>query len=186
MQVPIRVWERADGFSLADILVATALGTVMTVVSVPVASRMVESTQMITATRIVERELQTARLKAVSKNRPMRVRFNCPGPGQIRIVELTGVTSTDTASNRCDESAFPYPGPPDSDPATPANDGPIRRLPLLATVEGLDVQFSTRGTAMTVTGGTAKAIAGSASLTVTRQKDTTAVMINGLGRITIH
>jgi Tfp pilus assembly protein FimT len=177
--------RRAEGFSLADVVVATAIGAVMTAVSVPVASRMVESTQMATTTRIVERELQTARLKAVSKNRPMRVRFNCPAPGQVRIIEVTGVTATDSASNRCDESVFPYPGPADSNPATPAHDGPITRLPLLATVSGPDLQFSTRGTAMTLSGGTAKAIAGSTSLTLTRKTDTATVTINGLGRITI-
>ena len=77
------------------------------------------------ATRLVERELQTARLKAVSTNRRLRVRPNCPATGYIRTVEVLG-TAADTASGRCSQTTYPFP-PSDQDMITRPNfDGPVR------------------------------------------------------------
>src|SRR5581483_7584878 len=86
--------------------------------------------------RDVERELQFARLKAVTTNRPMRVRFDCPAPGQFRVVEVIGTPAapdpndSDTFLNRCNETQFPYSptGADQSRLTRPNNDGPIRRL----------------------------------------------------------
>ena len=89
------------------------------------------------ATREVERQLQTARLKAVSANRPLRVRFNFPAVWQLRIIEVTGVAATDLDGNRCDEARFPFHGPNDADPATPALDGPVRMLHFTITLTGV-------------------------------------------------
>ena len=77
--------------------------------SVPVMTDMTESTKLNEAARLVEREMQDARLKAVTVNRPLRVRLNCPSSGYIRTVEVLGTTA-DSASNRCLVSAYPFPG----------------------------------------------------------------------------
>ena len=50
----------------------------------------------------------------------MRVRFNCPSTGKFRILEVTGVATTDNATNRCDATAYPSPGPNDTLRSTPS------------------------------------------------------------------
>ena len=56
----------------------------------------------------------------------MRVRFNCPATGQMRVVEVTGNAAIDTAGDRCDLGAYPY---PDTDASTaPNNDGPVLQM----------------------------------------------------------
>ncbi|MBI4264802.1 MAG: hypothetical protein HY657_10530, partial [Acidobacteria bacterium] len=84
--------------------------------------------------REVERELQTARLKAVTANRPIRVRFNCPTTGQYRMVELIGTPSApnveddDDDLGRCQTSGYPYPAADMNRLTLPNHDGPVRQL----------------------------------------------------------
>ena len=58
----------------------------------------------------MERELQVARVKAVTANRPVRVLFNCPAAGQFRRVEMLGEPglpdSRDDQVTRCDRWCF--------------------------------------------------------------------------------
>jgi hypothetical protein len=138
------------------------------------------------ALREVERELQTARLKSVATNRPMRVRFNCPASGQFRMVEITGDSTTDLDANRCDAVRFPYPGPKDSNPATPEVDGPVRTLRQTITLSGTDIQFTSRGTAEQVVSGTAQEIAVPIAITVTQGSKSLQVFVNGLGKINVQ
>ena len=110
---------------------------------------MTASIKLNEAARMVEREMQDARLKAVSSNRVIRVRLNCPAAGYIRSVEVLG-TAADTAANRCTTSAYPFP-PADTDIMTRPNfDGPVRTLPGGATVTNQVLQFSPDGTAVNV------------------------------------
>ena len=108
----------AGGFSLLDLLLVISLVSIISGIAVPVATDAADGLRLSMATREVERQLQSARLRAVSANRPLLVRMNCPGIGQLRVVEVTGVATTDGDANRCDENSFPYPGPNDSDRAT--------------------------------------------------------------------
>ena len=66
----------------------------------PVMKDMTQSIKLSEASRLVEREMQDARLRAVNSNRVIRVRMNCPTVGYIRSVEVIG-TGADTAPNRC-------------------------------------------------------------------------------------
>src|ERR1044072_7940158 len=97
-------------------------------VAVPRINGMLQSQRAGNAARQVERELQSARLKAVSTSHPMRVKFNCPATGQFRLLEVTGVASTDAATNRCSATAFPFPGPADALRSTPSLDSPVQSL----------------------------------------------------------
>ena len=83
--------SRSDrGFSLIELLLTvTVLGTVIAM-AVPVMTDMTAAIKLNEAARLVERELQGARLKSVSVNRSLRVRLNCPGAGYIRRVEVIG------------------------------------------------------------------------------------------------
>lgn len=174
------------GFSLIELLAVMAFAAIIFAMAVPSLRRQLDSMRLGEATRTVERELQSARLRAVTSNRRLRVRPNCPAAGSLRMVEVLG-TAADTAANRCAYTAYPYP-PPDTDPVTVPNlDGPIRPIPWGATVTNTTIEFRPDGTAWSVDGtGTAQAIpAAGTQLTVTRNMQTKAISVNALGKIAI-
>jgi len=74
--------ERERGFSLMEIMMTTLLMGTMFPIALPAGKAALDSLELGNATRAIERELQTARMRAVSANRPMRVKFNCPADGQ--------------------------------------------------------------------------------------------------------
>jgi len=96
------------GFSLTELMVVVGVATTLMAMSVPIVSDITQSTKLNEAVRLVERELQDARLRAVNVNRPLRVRLNCPSSGYIRTVEYIGTTA-DSSSNRCLVSAYSFP-----------------------------------------------------------------------------
>lgn len=126
----------AAGFSIVDMLATIAIITTVAAIAVPSLVNTIDNQRLGMEVRNVEREMQLARLAAVTTNRPIRVRFNCPATGQYRRVELIG--SVDDPNNgddsdtqgarRCNYTYYPYPAA-DSDPITrPNNDGPIQKL----------------------------------------------------------
>jgi Tfp pilus assembly protein FimT len=145
--------------------------------------------------REVERELQTARLKSVTSNRPIRVRFNCPVAGQYRMVELIGATTVpvteDAALNRCQESVYPFPAA-DRNPMTLPNlDGPTRRLhQKLAFGTGTKtLEFWPNGTVHADTGATGawpELPTTGTAITVVMGTTTKSITVNGLGKIQIQ
>src|SRR6478736_8713115 len=113
------------GFTVVEMLMVVAMIGVLAAIGLPVMKDMTASIKLNEAARLVEREMQDARLKAVSSNRVIRVRLNCPATGYIRSVEVLG-TAADNASNRCLNNAYPFPAP-DTDIMTRPNfDGPVR------------------------------------------------------------
>jgi len=182
------------GFTLVDMLVViTVIGTV-SAIAVPSMMGAIERMRLGQSAREVERELQIAKSRAVAKGRPMRVRFDCPAAGQYRIVELIGSptlpAAADTATNRCSETNYPYPAA-DLDPTTRPNlDGPIRRL------DGA-VQFAAAQTIEFWPDGTAHVGSGAVSpwpliplagitISVARDGVTSAITVNGLGKIQLQ
>lgn len=158
----------------------------MAAVAVPRISSLIESQRARNAARAVERELQTARLKAVSSSHAMRVRFSCPSVGQLRRLEVTGVPTTDNASNRCDPAAFPFPGPNDMLQATPSFDSPVVYLPTGTSVSGTVTQFEfgPNGQVYAVSAaGVVTALTAPITVTVTRNGWSNGITINGFGRI---
>lgn len=104
---------RQRGFTLVELLVAAGVFIVAAAVAIPVLSRTLQLYRVGMAIREVERELQTARANAVTTNRPIRVRLNCPVAGQYRRVELIGDAwqplPEDVSLSRCGETAYSYP-----------------------------------------------------------------------------
>jgi len=168
------------------------LGIVMAA-AVPAIFDMTANMRVAQAARDVERELQTARLRAVSSNRPMRVRFNCPVAGQYRMVELIGSTSApdalDAPTSRCSETTYPYPAS-DNNPLTrPNNDGALRQLPVGVTFGSAQtIEFWPDGSAHLSTGTNPWPVvpAAGTSVTVTKGTVVKTVSINGLGKIQLQ
>jgi Tfp pilus assembly protein FimT len=178
-----------SGFTLVELLCMFAIALTLSAITVPAVGTFTKMRQAANAARLVERELQTARLKAVTISRSMRVRFDCPGAGQMRLLELTGVATTDSATNRCDPTAFPSPGPNDSLRATPAHDSPVVELPAGTTVTGgvAQFEFNPSGAVYAVaSNGTVSMIDTDVTLTVTRTGFSKTITVNGLGRVRLN
>jgi prepilin-type N-terminal cleavage/methylation domain-containing protein len=187
-------WQAQRGFTLIDMLVVVALVGIILAMAVPGITGSLDRMRLGQTAREVERELQGAKSRAVSKGRTIRVRFNCPGPGEYRAVEILGSpkapVAADNAGNRCDPVAYPFPAA-DNDPITRPNlDGPVRRLDS-AVQFGLmpRVEFRPDGTARydTGTGGEWPMIPTSGiSIRLDRGPKSSTILVNGLGKITLQ
>ena len=180
-----RYTSNETGSSLVDLVLVIALVSTVAAIAVPTATNATELMRLDAAVREVERELHSARLRAVSANRRLAVRLNCPVAGQLRMVELTGLPKVDSDVNRCDENSFPYPGPDDANPVTPAADGPIRRLHSSITLSGSDLVFSPDGTTQQLEGDNAVQIVEAVGIKVSRNRASSSILVNSLGKITI-
>ena len=177
--------RNARGFTVVEMLLVVTMIAVLAVIGLPVMKDMTQSIKLSEASRLVEREMQDARLKAVNSNRLIRVRPNCPTSGYIRSVEVLG-TAADTATNRCMTTAYPFP-PADNDIGTRPNfDGPVRVLPGGATVSDTVLQFSPDGTASEVINGVPTAIATPVTITITRDSKSKTVTVNNAGKIQLQ
>lgn len=188
--------KASGGFSLVDVLAVVAIIGILAGMAMPVMTNTLDGMRLDMALRDVERELQYARLKSVSSNRAMRVRFDCPVAAQMRVVELIGSPATpdarDTAADRCSETTYPtYAGGGDANILTrPNNDGPVRRLQPGATFAAVQtLEFRPNGTVHADAGtGTPWPVlpAAGATISVSRHGVTKTIGVNFLGRITIQ
>lgn len=174
-----------------ELLVTTALIAIISAMAVPLMTSASEQIVLGQAARQVERELQTARLRAVSANQAMRVRFDCPAAGQFRMTELVGTPSlpaaADVAANRCSMTDYPYPAL-DKNPITrPNNDGPLRRMDSTVSFQtATTIEFWPDGTAHTNTGGTNPwPVIGTAgtNIILLRKTKTKTILVNGIGKV---
>ena len=187
-------FREESGFSLIDMMVVVMLIGIVSAMAVPSIINTVDAVRLGQSARDVERELQTAKMRAVGKGRPMRVRFNCPVAGQYRMVELIGTATTyaaaDSAGDRCVETAYPFP-PADNDPVTRPNlDGPIRRIDPTVTFEvAPTIEFWPDGTAHYDTGGGGTwpliPVAG-VNVRLARNGRTSTITVNGLGKVQLQ
>ena len=192
--MPETGWRSQRGISLIDMLaVTTVLGIVMAI-SVPSLTATLDAARLGQSAREVERELQTAKSRAVGKGRAMRVRFNCPTAGKYRITELIGTVSVpvvaDAAADRCNSLIYPFPAV-DVNPITLPNlDGPVRQLDSSVAFGVVQtIEFWPDGTAHYAAGGAANPwplipVAG-VNLTLVRRNVTKTITVNGLGKIQI-
>jgi type II secretory pathway pseudopilin PulG len=192
----------ARGFSLIELLIVGGLVIVVSAIGFPALTGLRERMRLSQGMRDVEREIHQTRQKAVTNNRAMRIRFNCPAAGQYRAVELIGSVSAhaaaDSAAGRCNPVTYPYPAA-DRDPATRPNlDGPVRQLdPRLSFGAVQTIEFWPDGSAHVDT-GTAEwgllPVTGSAwtvthttyGLGGTPYTRTATLMVNGIGKIQIQ
>jgi prepilin-type N-terminal cleavage/methylation domain-containing protein len=177
------------GFTLLELLMVVAILGIISAIAIPFGLTMTEEMRLGASLREVEREMQTARLKAVTSNRTLQVRLNCPAAGQYRIVEVMN-NANDNTANRCSETAYPWRAARDNDPNTPDFDGPVRYLTNQVRFTATNVvvfQFAPTGTTFQIVSGNRQAIAGTGvNLTLAKGSHTGSVNVNGLGRIRIN
>lgn len=182
------------GFTLLEILIVVSLIGMVAAIALPSLTAAAERMKLGQATREVERELQTAKARAVGKRRPIRVRFDCPAAGSYRLVELIGTSAVpalgDSAADRCSEAAYPYPAP-DLDIVTRPNlDGPLRRLePTVAFVMAPTIEFWPDGTAHYDTGAGDPwpliPVIG-VNVRLAREGVVSTITVNGLGKVLLQ
>ena len=195
-----RLWSGAGGFSIVDMLATMAIMGTMAAIAIPMLSNSIENQRLGIELRNVEREIQLARLGAVSTNRPIRVRFNCPGTGYYRRVELIGTLDSpsqgDDADNqgarRCSTTYYPYPAA-DHDPLTrPNSDGPVMQLnPKVVFTSTQTLEFWPNGSVhIPPSGGgsgTWPPVGGNpVNLLLTKGSTTRSITVNGIGKLQIQ
>jgi type II secretion system protein H len=151
LALEVAVTRNARGFSLLEVLVVIAVIGTVAAISVPSTLGALRRYRLDGTSREVAAQIATARLQAVTTNRAMRVRLNCPAANQYRVVEVTGDAAIDSALDRCDTTAYAY---PDADPATrPDLDGPLRFMAQGTSFGAVqEIEISTRGRVMPLTG----------------------------------
>jgi prepilin-type N-terminal cleavage/methylation domain-containing protein len=170
------------GFSLIELLMVVAFIGTIAAIALPVMQDVSANIKLSEASRLVERELQNARLKAVSTNRLLRVRPNCPAAGYIRTVEVVDL-ATDNDAARCNPTTYPFPAPDENIITRPNFDGPVRTLPEGSTVTNAIIEFTPDGTARVVVAGTPTAIVAPVVITISRGGKSRSVTINGAGKV---
>ena len=182
------------GFTLVDLLAVVALVAIVSAIGLPSMLAARDRIRLGQAAREVEREIQTAKARSVSRSRPMRVRFNCPSVGEYRAVELIGTAAApvaaDAAAERCSSTEYPYP-PADLDPNTRPNlDGPIRTLDSsVAFTVSQTIEFRPDGTAYQDPGGGAAFTlipTTGINIRVARNGVTRTITVNGLGKVQLQ
>jgi len=186
--------RRQCGFTITELLASIGLFSIIAAIGVPMVLGSMDGMKLGAAARVVHGELQTARLKAVSANRPIRVRFNCPAAGQFRMVELIGTPAApdarDAAANRCSPTTYPYPVTNMNALTRPNHDGPVRLLGTgVSFVASQTVEFWPDGTAHADAGGGNPwpPIAGTGVTITVRYKSTDkSITVNGVGKVQIQ
>lgn len=184
MSIMFSALRNQRGFSLPELMLTVAVAGTLMAIAVPIAQDVTAAVKLGEAARLVERELQDARLRAVSSNRTLRVRTNCPTTGFVRTVEVLA-SAADTSTGRCSTATYPFPA--DQDLMTRPNyDGPLRVIPNEATVPTTDIQFLPDGTAQLVVSGVPQAMATPTTVTITRNNVSRTVTVNAAGKVQLQ
>ena len=177
-----------SGLTLVELMVWICLFTILSGMAVPGLFNVADSIRLGNSALTIERQLQTARLKAVSANRPVRVKYNCPTPGAFRMLEVIG-NASDTALDRCDAVKYPYPAPDANPVSVPNHDGPVQHLDKNVSFGAIPtLEFRPDGTVLLVdVAGVASPLPGGASaITVTKQLKVKTITVNSLGKIQLQ
>ncbi len=86
---------------MIELLVVMALIGILSAMGIPTLQEATRRNAVWTTSELIGSQIRQARLKAISRNKTFKVRFDCPSTGQFRILEVTGNTTIDNASNRC-------------------------------------------------------------------------------------
>jgi prepilin-type N-terminal cleavage/methylation domain-containing protein len=187
---PRRCGNTQSGYTLIDMMVTVLVMGIVMAMAAPGLRDFNSTFRLEQNSREVERVLQTARLKAVTANRPIRVRFNCPVAGSYRMVELLGTSSTplaaDSAADRCLTTSYPYPATDRNQMTLPNHDGPAQTLGTgVAFGAAKSLEFHSDGTVFQDEGSSAYVAVSATGTAITLTKGATVktIKVNGLGKI---
>jgi prepilin-type N-terminal cleavage/methylation domain-containing protein len=139
------------GFTLIETMVVVAIVAILGAIAAPTIGTTLRWQALNQSVQTVGFAMRGARHAAISKNRTVRVRFNCPAANQFRVVEFVGNPAIDDDPNRCSEAAYPFPNPAPGVP--PDIDGPVITLPPEAQFGALSsIQIDTGGRVQQLTG----------------------------------
>ena len=172
-----------SGFTLIEIVITlTVMTTLAGVASLTIPGAM-RRYALNTSAQTVATAIRSARYVAVSKNRTVRVRFDCPATDQFRVVEFVGTPAIDDAVDRCSETAYPY---PDTNPAVAPNvDGPVILLPRDGQFGSVpDLEIDTAGRVTPLNGcPTCVPLAPPAAVIIGNGYETTTITVSATGQV---
>jgi Tfp pilus assembly protein FimT len=134
------------GFTVIEVTIVAGVAMITLGLAAPSITSAIETYRFNSDVQQVASAIRSARYKAVASNVEMRLLFNCPAVGQMRVVEVTGNSAIDDDTDRCDLDSYPY---PDADSSNaPNNDGPVIQIgsttQLPTTVDGLEISTAGR------------------------------------------
>jgi prepilin-type N-terminal cleavage/methylation domain-containing protein len=89
------------GFTLMELMIALAMISILAAMGIPTLMESSRRNSVWSASELIGSQVRQARLKAISRNKSFRVRFDCPSTGMFRVLEVTGTAAIDNAANRC-------------------------------------------------------------------------------------
>jgi type II secretory pathway pseudopilin PulG len=181
----VKAARRAAGYSLVEVMIVTGLVALAAAIAVPTIGATMRRYALTNAAQQVASVVRSARYTAVSKNKVVRVRFNCPESGQFRLIEVTANNTIDQAADRCSNATYPYPDP---DPAAAPNvDGPVLVTPPDTEFDSAtDIEISEQGRLTTLTGcPMCVSGGGSALIVLGNGSESQTVTVGATGQVTV-
>jgi type II secretory pathway pseudopilin PulG len=84
-----------------EMVVVVGLIGILTAVALPGFQIVRDRNSVITGLDLVAAQIRAARLAAISRNARFRIVFECPVPGAVRMLAVTGIPAIDDAADRC-------------------------------------------------------------------------------------
>lgn len=90
------------GFTLIEILIVIAMIGILAAIALPTLSESTNRNAVWTASEAIGSQIRQARLKAITRNTPFRVVFDCPATGQYRVLMVDGTIDD---ADRCSQTS---------------------------------------------------------------------------------
>jgi len=93
---------RSDrGFTLLELLIVLGLIGILSAIAIPTLSESTNRNAVWTASEQIGSQIRQARLKAITRNTPFRVVFDCPAARQYRVLIVDGTIDD---ADRCSQT----------------------------------------------------------------------------------
>jgi prepilin-type N-terminal cleavage/methylation domain-containing protein len=114
--------QSSRGFSLLELLIVVALIGTLGAIALPVLFDSSNRNAVWTASEQIGSQIRQARLKAVTRNTPFRVVFNCPAANQYRVLIVDGnINDADRCTQYKTHDSGVYTMPPSMNYGAPPN-----------------------------------------------------------------